>query len=194
MVIIVERKNEIVEIEGENYLHLYRGTSMEWLKKDNGDYLDHTRHISFTTDKTIAEQFASLNHSDGFSPVVIEIFAPINDVDFNYSILPKLSKRFSYGNDTGQKEFSTMWQVPLSWMKGYLNFENGKYIENKKFDPNFIPTKIPLAAIAPYKNIYEKYMPQELKELENNYPDIENLWDERWKKYFQLEEKRMKYN
>jgi hypothetical protein len=184
----------VVEIKGRKYLHLYKGTSLEWLKKDRENYLDHTRHISFTTDRSVAEEFASINHSDGFTPIIIEVLAPINEVNFNYSILPKLSKMFSYGNDAGQKEYSAMLQVPLSWMKGYWKFENGKYNKNKKFDPKSVPTKIPLAAIAPYKNIYEKRMPQELKELENNYPDIENLWDERWKKYFQLEEKRMKYN
>ncbi len=179
----------VVEIEGKKYLHLFRGTSLEWLKKDDGRYLDHIRHISFTTDRNIAEEFASINSSDGFTPIVIEALVPINEVDFEYSILPRFSKHFSYGNDIGQKEFSTIWQIPIQWMKGFWNFKNGRYNENKKFDPKFNPKKTPVSAFATYRDSYQKYMPQELEKLKKIYPDIENLWDKGFEKYFQLQEK-----
>lgn len=184
-----KRYEGIVEIKGRKYLHLYRGTSLEWLGKDDSGYLDHNRHISFTTDKKVAEKFASINRSDGFTPIIIEAFVPIGEVDFNYSLLPRFSKMFSNGNDSGQKEYSTMWQVPLSLMKGYWNLEKGEYNENEGFEPDSVVAKTPLAALAAYQDIYNKRMPQELEELRKIYPDIENWWDKGFEKYLQLQQK-----
>lgn len=182
----------VVEIAGEKYLHLYRGTSLEWLNKDDGNYLDHTRHMSFTTDRNIADKFASINSSDGFTPIIMEIFAPISEVDFNYSILPRFSKHISYGNDAGQKEYSTIWQVSIEWMKGYRNLKDGKFNENKKFNPKRALKKIPLSALAAYRDSYQEYMPQELEKLEKIYPDIKKWWDKGFEKYFQLQQKMRK--
>lgn len=184
----------VVEIKGRKYLHLYRGTSLEWLKKENENYLDHIRHMSFTTDYKVAEKFASINNSDGFTPIIMEVFVPINEVDFKYSLLPRLSKRFSYGNDAGQSEYSTMMQLPLTWVKGCQNLEAGKYDENEEFEPDSDVTKVPLSALATYRGLYEKRMPQELDKLEKIYPDIKKWWDKGFEKYFQLQQKMRKCN
>ncbi len=162
------REVEQVEIDNKNYVHFYRGTSLENLKKNNdGNYLDHSNIISFTSKKKIAEEMAEINHDSGYTPVIMDVLVPIDKVeDKRYGImgLPTLSNQFSYGMDAEQEEFSTIFKLPLSWMKGYWDKE-GKYIANPVFNPTAPTEKVPISAMGNFSGVYEKYLPEELEEF-----------------------------
>lgn len=165
------REVEIVEIDNNKYVHFYRGTSLENLKnpKINTDpnYLDHSNIISFTSSKEKAEKIAKINHDSGFTPIIMDVLVPLDKVEdkrFGIMGLPTLSNHFSYGMDAGLEEFSTIFKLPLSWMKGYWDKE-GKYITNPVFNPTAHTEKVPISAIGNFSGVYEKYLPEELEEF-----------------------------
>lgn len=200
-----EEREAIVEIKGKKYLHLFRGTSLEWLKKNEGEYIDDKYPTSYTTSIKVADEFGIKAITVGWTPIVIEIFVPLDEVDFvkgkcgteeSWAFqLPRLSKMFVLGSFTYQHEYITYWQVPLAWVKGIrylkegrlgvgkhveygiLKGRYGKYVKNNKFNPEFKPEKTPSAAFSAYRYDYEKYFPEALKELKEIYtPEKVEKW------------------
>jgi hypothetical protein len=179
-----------VKFDGVDGLFLYRGTSERLLKNGN-PYLDHKIPISFTTDRRVAKRYATLRASVLIDPIVMQIFVPIRDIDFNWARLPRFSPWFTYGSSDSDKEFSTIWQVPKAWMSGYWNLKTNEHVINKGFGPASAAEKTPLSALSVFIGMYRKdrSMSQELDELRKSLPNIDKwLVEEGFQKYLQLEE------
>ena len=128
-----ERKN-IVDVNGKECMVLYRGTSIESYRKHIKDgYYGNRQPMSFTTDKKIAEEYASY-HKEYWNrkPIVLEVYIP-TEIVFGEDVF------FEREWEETEKEYSSYWQIPLAWIKGY-HTENG-FMENPDFDPGFVPEK-----------------------------------------------------